>query len=130
MRMIKVNVDGTDQLVPLREFAALVAADNQMTDAERDAATGLFTGIQVYNSTSNKMELLTPTGWEVITSAPDVAARKAKEEADKRAKEEAELGAKKDAKDAKDGKADAKDDKKDAKEDAGKDVKSHQDVKK
>lgn len=41
----------------------------QVTTAQRDALTNLFNGKIIFNTSTNKLNVYTPGGWEQITSS-------------------------------------------------------------
>ncbi len=42
---------------------------NKMTTTQRDALGGKYVGLQIYNSTTNKINFWNGTAWQVVTSS-------------------------------------------------------------
>jgi hypothetical protein len=68
---IQKMLDGTEAATASEIIQLQRNAIPKLTTAQRDALTGtdLFTGLLIYNTTTNKLNVRVAAAWEVLTSA-------------------------------------------------------------
>lgn len=68
------NADGSAPTAPTKAIVEMVSTTKgflppRMTGTQRDAITSVPTGLIVYNTTTNKINVYTGSAWEAVTSA-------------------------------------------------------------